>query len=186
MGLTIVRNNVDLHNGEIRVSSEGTDKGATFTVTLPLQQEFYDKNNSGDTPMLPTNGGGRLKDTSILLVDDDVESLQPLQAFLESQKATVVCANSVNDALTKLAVADFHILVSDIGMPSLDGYQLIHLIRNMTNGRNSRIPAIALTAYASEDDRQKALAAGFQNHFSKPADYDALLTAIETARRPAI
>jgi CheY-like chemotaxis protein len=182
LGLTIVRTIVELHNGEIRASSEGRDKGSTFTVRLPLQEEFYHADDVGIEQAETDSDSYILNGTTILLVDDDVESIQPLQLFLERQKAKVDCANSAADALAKLASSDFHVLISDIGMPKVDGYQFIELIRKTINGRNSSIPAIALTAYASEDDKRKALAAGFQTHLVKPVDFELLLETIQSVK----
>ena len=178
LGLTIVRNLVELHGGTIEAESAGENHGATFTVEVPLTEEFVEKtaeskngNKSGDD--------FRLQGARILLVDDDAESLLPLQIFLEKEKAEIVTAASAKDALEKLVEQNFHVLITDIGMPNEDGYDLIAKVRQLQTEQNAFITAIALTAYASSEDRRRALASGFQEHFAKPVDYDDLLTTVK-------
>jgi PAS domain S-box-containing protein len=179
LGLTIVRTIVDLHGGTINAESPGRDLGATFTIELPL--------DTAGAPLAATNGtsatGSNVDGLSILLVDDDVENLLPLRIFLEHERAKVVCAGSAEEALEELANQDFHVVISDIAMPANDGYELIAQLRKKNAGRNSNVPAIALTAYASETDRMRALASGYQSHLAKPVDFDQLLTAIGNIRR---
>lgn len=177
LGLTIVSNLVELHGGTISADSDGEDKGATFTVEIPLTKEFLDKKSIGDTA--PANNNHEvLAGARILLVDDDTESLIPLQLFLEKEKAEIVTANSVKDALEKLSEQSFDVLITDIGMPLADGYDLIAKVRQLQTEQNAFITAIALTAYASSEDRRRALASGFQEHFAKPVNYDELLSVL--------
>jgi len=178
LGLTIVKTIVNLHGGDITVESEGLDSGSIFSVTLPLAEELYrEKGDHNGKPPRP-DAGSALSGMNILLVDDDVESLLPLQLFLEREKAKVLYVASATEALEQLKSRDFNVLISDIGMPLIDGYEMMSIVRRSETLRNSRIPAIALTAYASADDRQRALAAGYQSHLAKPFEFDEILAEI--------
>jgi PAS domain S-box-containing protein len=180
LGLTIVRNLVGLHGGAIEAESAGEGKGAAFTVEIPLTKEFLEKTSSTViSRIVSADDDFALSGARILLVDDDVESLVPLQIFLERETAEIILATSAKEALEKLARENFDILITDIGMPITDGYDLIAKVRQMQTEQNAFITAIALTAYASSDDRRRALASGFQEHFAKPVDYDELLATIK-------
>lgn len=178
LGLTIVRNIVELHGGMVSVKSDGQGKGAEFTVTLPLAEEYYRPGSSSGAHASGNGHSASLEGIKILLVDDDPESLLPLRILLERENAIVDCAGSAGEALELLDSQDFNILISDIGMPSIDGYELISTLRRDQNKRNAGIKAIAFTAYASQDDRQRVLLAGYHAHLSKPLDFDALLVLI--------
>ncbi len=179
LGLTIVRTIVELHGGDISVESEGIGRGSVFKVRLPLSGEAGEKDlDAADQAAVVRTG--KLSGKSVLLVDDDADGMKPLQLFLQRHDADVICAMSAAEALEYMAVQDFQILISDIGMPSTDGYELISKIRGSSGGEKSRIAAIALTAYASADDKQKALAAGYQIHLPKPLDYEELLSIIDS------
>jgi len=177
LGLTIVHNLVELHGGTIKADSDGEGKGATFTVEIPLTSDFL-QNKSAESALLSKNEKAVLAGARILLVDDDFESLIPLQLFLEKEKAEIVTANSVKAALDKLSEQNFDVLITDIGMPLADGYDLIAKVRQLQTEQNAFITAIALTAYASSEDRRRALASGFQEHFAKPVNYDDLLSVL--------
>jgi CheY-like chemotaxis protein len=176
LGLTIVRNIVELHGGSIDVSSDGKDKGSTFTLSLPLAADFYDSLNSTEQPGVPS--AGSLQGKTILLVDDDSENLLPLRIFLENEMAEVTPAANALEALKHLAERDFHLMITDIGMPEMDGYELVSRLRS-SGARNAKLKAIALTAYASVDDRTRALESGFQAHLAKPVNFEELLTTIK-------
>ncbi len=151
-------------------------------MELPLKLDLLPRAtlNGNSIAALP---GSNIDGLSILLVDDDMENLLPLRIFLEHERANVVCAGSAAAALEELASQDFHVVISDIAMPANDGYELIAQLRKKILGRNSNVPAIALTAYASETDRKRALASGYQSHLAKPVDFDQLLNAIRNVRR---
>jgi CheY-like chemotaxis protein len=176
LGLTIVSNLVELHGGTVKAESGGKGQGSIFVVELPIAEKYLRKKDETDGETFANNSN--LKGAKILLVDDDAESIVPLQMLLEREKAEVVKVFSAEEALAKLIEQPFHVLVSDIGMPEMDGYDLIAKIRQLTSEQNAFLPAIALTAYASNEDRRRALSAGFQMHFSKPFDFDELLSAI--------
>lgn len=177
LGLTIVRTIVEMHGGEIAVKSEGVNKGSVFTVTLPVAQEFYAGNGSNKELPRKPNYADELSGVKILLVDDNPDSLAALALFLKGQRAEVTSAASAVEALRKLSENDFHIMVSDIAMPGMDGYELIKATL-ADDGRNASVKSIALTAYASSDDRDRALAAGFHAHLPKPVDFDELLKVL--------
>jgi len=183
LGLTIVRNIVELHGGAIDVYSAGKDRGATFTLSLPLAADFYNaiELQKRSAPEF----GGTLEGKTILLVDDDVENLMPLKIFLENERAAVPPAANAREALEHLAEQDFNLMITDIGMPEIDGYELVSRLRADAGARNAALNAIALTAYASVDDRERALQAGFQAHLAKPVNYDELLAAIERLSKKA-
>jgi CheY-like chemotaxis protein len=179
LGLTIVKNIVELHGGTVNAASDGPGHGATFTVSLPLSAEFY-REAPVELPAAPVNGtSSSLEGVAILLVDDDEDGLMPLRLLLEKEKASVTCSSSAASALEDLRSKDFNVLISDIGMPKMDGFELISELRKNPGERNSSIKAIAYTAYASEEDRNRVLSSGYQIHLAKPLDFDELLAAVK-------
>ncbi|MEH2164208.1 MAG: response regulator [Nostoc sp.] len=177
LGLAIVRHLVELHGGTVQATSFGEGQGATFSAKFPpiaavkLNQDDTASRNLSDFDL---NG------LQVLLVDDDKDSRELIAFLLEQYGAQVNQAQSAHEALSSLGQAKFDLLISDIGMPDMDGYTLIRQIRKQSPDRGGGIPAIALTAYAGEIDRQLALAAGFQHHISKPIEPEVLMQAILT------
>lgn len=179
LGLSIVRQLVEMHGGTIHAESKGEDKGAAFVVKLPRLVALYTAR--GDTGELihissapekknePDNAR-KLVGLNILVVDDEPDSRELLKVVLMQSGANVVTAASTADALGELAQNRFDLLVSDIGMPVEDGYALVEKLRRLPANKNGRIPAIALTAYARVEDRVRALNAGFQTHIAKPVE----------------
>lgn len=176
LGLAIVRNLVQLHGGTIWAESPGEGQGATFTVRLPLKTIHPEANQDNTQPDSTID----LSDLKILVVDDDVDSREFVTFALEQCGALVTAAASVGEALEALALKKPDLLVSDIGMPEKDGYMLMREIRAMSPEQGAHIPAIALTAYASERDSQQAIWAGFQRHLAKPVEPAELIAAIAT------
>jgi PAS domain S-box-containing protein len=176
LGLTIVSNIVDLHGGSITAESDGPGTGAVFKVQLPLEPEYYHQIERStphvDVPDCSIDG------LRILVVDDDLDSTVPLTILLEREGAEMTGVDTASEALEQLRERDFDLLISDIGMPEMDGYELISIVRSLPGSRNSDVKAIAFTAYASEDDRKKLEDAGFDAHVAKPLDFDELLGVI--------
>ena len=178
LGLAIVRQVVELHGGTVRAVSLGEGQGSTFIVQLPCQTLAPISHLR--IPSQPSLHPDRLPLSAIqvLLVDDDADSRGFAAFVLEQSGAIVTEAASAREALTAIASFSPDILVSDIGMPVLDGYELIHQIRSLPTSFTQFLPAIALTAYAGEVNQQQALKAGFQLHLAKPIEPDKLVQAI--------
>ncbi|HEY9810770.1 MAG TPA: PAS domain-containing protein [Halomicronema sp.] len=172
LGLSIARHLVELHGGKVKVESLGEGRGATFTVELPLMLSSVKIANSEEFPGLLNIAGLR-----ILTVDDEADMRDYLTFVLESAGGEVTAVSSAQEALERLENQSFDILISDIGMPMIDGYQLLQQLRKM-NGEISKIPAIALTAYAGEYNQKQALSAGFSAHLSKPVEPEKILESI--------
>jgi CheY-like chemotaxis protein len=177
LGLAIVRQLVELHGGTVWAESAGEGLGATFTVRLPLSQEKSrtSKDEAVKKPYSPDSLAG----FKIIVVDDEPDSRNFIAFVLEEAGAEVIALSSALEALPVIQDSQYDLLVSDIGMPEMDGYMLLRQVR--LNPKSKQIPAIALTAYAGEYDQKQALAAGFQQHMSKPVDADKLVQAIKIA-----
>ncbi|HEX8367857.1 MAG TPA: ATP-binding protein [Pyrinomonadaceae bacterium] len=181
LGLSIVRQLTELHGGSVAVFSGGEGKGATFTVILPLtgisrQKEYQKTSPAGKNGF--SGNAPNLAGTRVLLVDDDEDTRILLSMLLEQSSAAVKSAASVSEALQFLETEVFDLLISDIEMPHQDGYDLIKFVREMPQKRN--IPAIAVTAYARNEDRLRAIASGYDMHVPKPVESGELLTIIKS------
>jgi signal transduction histidine kinase len=169
LGLSIVRHLVELHGGSVGVQSEGEGRGATFIVRLPVAAaRAAERVPAAVAPHGPM--GRSLAGLSLLIVDDEADAREVMRFMLERGGARVRTADSAAQALDAIREARPDVLISDIGMPVEDGYVLVRRLRAMEEGRSRRLPAIALTAYASEEDTRRALTAGFDAHLSKPVD----------------
>ncbi|HSU84784.1 MAG TPA: ATP-binding protein [Thermoanaerobaculia bacterium] len=171
LGLAIVRQLVELHGGSVAAASPGKGQGATFTVALPLLQprEATKEHAAVAQPAGAAAPSPPLAGLRVLAVEDDESTLDALTELLSLQGADVAPAASVSQALKSLQGFDPDVLVSDIGMPERDGYELIREIRALGHDATD-LPAVAVTAFASPEDCQRALAAGFQVHLAKPVD----------------
>ncbi len=184
LGLAIVRHLVELHGGKVSADSAGIDRGASFTVQLPLinSQEITSLDLKKSTSSAALNSKSlkskTLKGLRILVVDDEADAREVMTNVLEQFGAEVTAKDSVRQALEVLELQSPDILVSDIGMPSEDGYSLISQWRRREGISGKHLPAVALTAYASEQDRERALAAGFDLHVGKPVNFTDLALAI--------
>lgn len=181
LGLAIVSQLVTLHQGKIIAHSDGTGKGASFTVYLPLatDETINDVKSDTTTGINESHPGtNSLEQIQVLLVEDHCDSRDSIKLLIEQTGAEVTAVASVKEALACLNHAAFHILVSDIAMPEADGYQLIRQIREKELQHGGTLPAIALTAYTKPEDQALALASGFQMHISKPVEPDILINAI--------
>jgi PAS domain S-box-containing protein len=177
LGLAIVRHLVELHGGTVAAESPGEGQGATFTVSLPVLKQ--DKNIKDEDKSLPPKpDASPLTGIRLLVVDDEVDTRELIAFILDQRGASVTTAASGLEALQLIAKTEFDVLVSDIGMPEMDGYMLMRQIRAMQSAGNSQMRAIALTAYAGEMNQRQALVAGFQHHMAKPVDPEQLVQAI--------
>ncbi|HEY9622559.1 MAG TPA: PAS domain S-box protein [Crinalium sp.] len=179
LGLAIVRQLVEAHGGTIRASSLGDGLGATFTVRLPLLNGEPDVASQDEVVQPDLN----LKGIRILAVDDDPDSRDLLTALLTQYEAEVLIVTSAAEALANLSTFQPDVLVSDIGMPEVDGYALIQQIRMLPPERGGQIPAIALTAYARADDHERSMISGYQRHVTKPLEPEQLVEAVVALTR---
>ncbi|MEA5599583.1 ATP-binding protein [Nostoc sp. UHCC 0252] len=173
LGLAIARQIVELHGGTIQAESEGDDKGATFTVLLPIKSVESQSSEDEGLTDIPN-----LQGVNVLVVDDEVDSRDLIVFILQQYGATVRAFASAPLALDAFTLEKPHILVSDIGMPEMDGYMLIRQIRSLPPEQGGEVRAIALTAYAGEINQSKILQAGFQKHLTKPIEPTKLATVI--------
>lgn len=180
LGLAIVHHLVELHGGNVWVDSLGEGQGATFTVELPLLKRRGaaqpGRKGAAAIPTHPTPLAG----LQILVVDDAADTREFVEYLLTQSGATVTLATTARQAFALISGGMFDVLVSDIGMPDMDGYMLIQQIRTLPPEQGGNISAIALTAYAGDFNQQQAVAAGFQFHLAKPIEPDELVKAIAT------
>jgi signal transduction histidine kinase/ActR/RegA family two-component response regulator len=173
LGLTIVRRLTEMHGGTVSVASEGLGKGATLTVTLPVRRP-------GAVPVAVSSRAriGTLAHATVLLVDDDPDTLELLENTIEMAGATPLAAHSVAEAIRAVDGHTLDAMVSDIAMPGQDGYMLLALMKDRL-GEAMPAATIALTAYASRADRERAINAGFREHLAKPVNPDILVRTLE-------
>ena len=174
LGLAIVHRIVELHGGSVKAESFGESQGATFTVQIPRAAQLSDRPFLEDSLSPPA----QLNGAQVLVVDDDQDSRNLVVFVLQQAGAIVTAAASGREALDAVTQSRPDIVVSDIEMPEMDGYQLVDKIRQLTSLQGKDIPVIALTAHAGEFNQQQALKAGFQQHFSKPADSEKFIRAV--------
>jgi PAS domain S-box-containing protein len=184
LGLAIVRHLVEMHGGTVAATSEGLNQGTTFIVTLPVRAAFDNDWAANEIlPLMDESAGVdfsyNLSGVRILIVDDDNDARLLLTTIIEKTGAYILAAGSVAEALEILKNFQPRILLSDIGMPGEDGYSLIRKIRALYPEEAGKISAVALTAYAREEDKTLALEAGFQMHISKPVNPEQLLSTLK-------
>jgi signal transduction histidine kinase/CheY-like chemotaxis protein len=180
LGLFIARQLVEAQGGSIRAESGGIGHGATFTVRLRVESHAERPALRGADVRPNELPPALLSGVRVLLVDDEADTREVMVSALEMRGALVTPARSAQDAITALGRDEFDVLLADIAMPDQDGYELIQSVRSLPTARASRIPAAAVTAFASDGDRERALAAGFQLHLAKPVQPDALACAVAT------
>ena len=183
LGLAIVRHLVEAHGGSVSAASEGPGLGATFTVTLPLasirkEEGGIRKFTSGELSKDQISSSLALKDVTVLVVDDDSDARDLLTIALKQSGADVRSANNVRAALKILDQWKPDVLISDIGMPGVDGYAFMRKVRAGKPERGGRIPALAVTGYAGVDDAERALKAGYQTHMPKPVVLSELVARV--------
>ena len=183
LGLAIARQLVEMHGGTIHASSGGIGTGATFRIKLPLMI-VHPADDAGARVHPHSVAAGaevripNLRGVHVVAVDDDRDALSLVREILEVAGATVTTVHSAAEALAKLADAVPDVLVTDLGMPAMDGFEFIARVRRHPNLKLRELPAAALTAYARSEDRVKAMRAGFQMHLAKPIDPQELMTTI--------
>lgn len=174
LGLAIVHHLVELHGGTVQADSPGEGQGAKFTVRLPLLCNLSQVKQNSQSSELSVDLSG----VQVLFVDDDADTREFVAFLLEQAGAGVTTATTASEALAILKRSQPDVLISDIGMPDMDGYTLMRQVRALPLEQGGQIPAIALTAYAGEFNQQQALQAGFQQHISKPLEAEILLRMI--------
>jgi signal transduction histidine kinase len=182
LGLAIVKQLVEAHGGTVAVASDGEGRGASFTVTLPARPRPADHRTATRPAAEPPPSS--LDGLSVLVVDDDEASRSVVAAHLENHRATVLTAASAAEAFALLTRARVDVLLADVAMPGEDGYSLLRRLRSQPESPLRTLPAAALTAFAREEDRREALAAGFQMHLSKPIDAASLVAAVASLGAP--
>jgi PAS domain S-box-containing protein len=183
LGLAIAKQLVELHGGRLHAKSAGEGRGAAFIIKLPLTilsagaeqpHRFHPTSPSGPEAPTPLP---RLAGVRVLAVDDEPDARDLIQRVLEEHGATVITAGSGEEALCILETVPFDVLLSDIGMPGLDGHQLMRRIR-ATERKDQHLPALALTAFARPEDRKKVILSGYQSHLAKPFDLAELVIVV--------
>lgn len=181
LGLAIVRHLVELHGGAVSVESTGENQGAVFTVALPVadQSKIITEENQKESEMPLPETMKNPKTLKILLVEDDEDSREMLKTMFEQSGMEVFGVSSSAEAVEAVQKIKPDVLISDIGLPNEDGYQLIGKVRRLSPEQGGLTPAIALTGYVSLQDRHHAFDVGFQEHLSKPVDIDKLLELVK-------
>ena len=181
LGLALVRELIDLHGGKVHATSEGIGKGAVFTIELPTVSSPEMRRSNAERTT-PSAAAASLAGIRVLLVEDEADARDLATAALAYHGALVTSVSSAAEAIAAIQAASPdalpHVLVSDIGMPDADGYEFIQQIRALEPACGGRLPAVAVTGYAAPEDANRALAAGFQLHMSKPIDPTLLVSAV--------
>jgi PAS domain S-box-containing protein len=192
LGLSIVKQLVELHGGTVRVKSYGLGQGSTFIISLPFTAVRGRPPQAAGSHLVRLAPAGpryldvEIKGVRVLVVEDETDARALLKRILEERHAFVTAVASADEAIEALREGKFDVLVSDIGMPGEDGYSLIKRVRSLAAAGCGDIPAIALTAFARSEDRIKAFAAGYQMHIAKPVEPVELITMVASARGVSI
>jgi CheY-like chemotaxis protein/anti-sigma regulatory factor (Ser/Thr protein kinase) len=181
LGLAIVKHLVELHGGSIAVSSEGKGTGSVFKIQLPIAsvrtETDDDPEQTRTLPAVVKAKPANFTGMKVLVVDDEPDARELLRRVLQGSKASVVLAASAEEALAQVDAEHPDVIISDIGMPIVDGYDLMRKVRALGHSRGT-VPAIALTAFARSEDRAQALGAGYSAHLAKPVEAAELLATV--------
>jgi PAS domain S-box-containing protein len=187
LGLAIVKQLVELHGGTARVQSAGTGQGATFIVAVPIAAVYGEpapkddlQRHEPESVQEALHCNTWLEGVKVLVVDDQFDNRELVRHILQERGAHVATAESAQEAMKILLREPWNALISDLGMPDQDGYELIRQVRALPAEKGGQIPAMLLTAYARADDRRRAIAAGYQMHLSKPFEPQELITGVAT------
>jgi len=183
LGLSIARDIILLHGGEIRAESPGEGRGATFIVSLPVSDRLEDASGSAEGLQGRFERPAILRGLRVLVVDDDEDSRHLVSRILEECGSQVLIASTVRDALSVIDQSPIDVLVSDIAMPGEDGFELIRQVRAMPGAIGGQLPAIALTAQARAEERRQLLLAGYASHVPKPVEPAELVSVVAHAAR---
>ena len=187
LGLSIVRHIIEMHGGTVQAESPGEGQGSTFTIRLPFVVVKPAKEPRREHPQaevgVPLAGLQSLTGIRVLAVDDEADSRNLLRVVLEAAGATVTSAGSAAEALGMLEANPPDVMIADIGMPDMDGFELIKHVRLLPNPAAAQVPAAALTAFARSEDRTRALQSGFEMHLAKPVDPGELVASVATLVR---
>ncbi len=178
LGLAIVRHLVELHGGRVRAESAGEGQGATFTVVLPIAAAERDGVAAGDQRVASAGSGERLDGVRVLVVEDDADTRDLVAAVLTHSGAVAFAATSAHDGVSMAPRVQPDVLVCDLAMPDLDGLAVVREVKSWAAEAGVALPALALTAYARPEDRDRALAAGFDLYVTKPVDPSELVHAV--------
>jgi PAS domain S-box-containing protein len=191
LGLAIVKQLIEQHGGTVRAESGGEGQGASFTIELPLAKQQAPAPRSAraamilPTPSTPEMTVLDLSGVDALVVDDDRDARELIKRILNDCGATVRIAASARDAIDLFTEAPPQLLISDLGMPEVDGFELLDWVRRLPRAQGSQVPAIALTAFARSEDRLRALESGFSAHISKPVEPSELIATVASVVGPA-
>jgi PAS domain S-box-containing protein len=191
LGLAIVKHLVEQHGGTVRAESAGEGKGASFTIELPLAKQQPPTTRSAraamilPTPATPEMTVLDLSGVNVLVVDDDRDARELIKRILSDCGAVVRIAASARDAFALFKESAPNLLISDLGMPEVDGFELLDWVRHLDREQGSQVPAIALTAFARSEDRLSALEAGFSAHISKPVEPSELIATVASVVGPS-
>jgi CheY-like chemotaxis protein/two-component sensor histidine kinase len=185
LGLSIVKQLVEQHGGTARADSEGEGRGATFTLQWPLAVRPMARPHPDRAPAVAPSQAATagmqtrdLSDVKVLVVDDEPDARELIKRILSDCHARVSAVGSAAEAIDWLGVGRPDVLVSDLGMADIDGYELLARVRSLELGKWAKLPAIALTAFARQGDRAKALEAGFRAHIAKPVEPSELIATV--------
>jgi PAS domain S-box-containing protein len=185
LGLSIVKHLIEQHGGTVRADSPGEGQGASFTIELPAAAASLSPARSARAMMIktpaPGNGEFTLRDLSgvnVLVVDDDRDARELIFRILSDCQAAVRIAGSAREAVDAMRAAPPDLLISDLGMPEVDGFELLAWVRQLGRDHGGEVPAVALTAFARSEDRLRALEAGFSAHISKPVEPSELIAVV--------